>query len=314
MPMHDWDGFTAPPPACRAAVATIGNFDGVHRGHRRLVEEARRLAGELGAPAVAVTFEPHPVTLLRPEVQHLPLATLEERCRLLTRAGADEVLVIRTSRDLLNLQAEEFFRAVLRGRLEVGGLVEGENFAFGKNRRGTTQRLAAMCRECALPLRVLSPVLVGDEPVSSSRTRLALLTGNVGEARQCLGRPYVLEGVVGVGARRGRTLGFPTANLEEIETLLPGEGVYAGRARLDDQTWPAAANIGASPTFGEMNRKVEAHLVGLDGDLYGRRLRLALFERLRDTRSFASPAELQRQLQEDVRQASAICAGDVDES
>ena len=306
MPIHRWDGFTAAPIGCPGAVLTIGNFDGVHRGHARLVQETAALAQELGTQPVVLTFEPHPVTLLRPELHYHPLAVLAERCRLLEAAGAREVLVLSTTAALLNLEAEEFFRDVLCVRLGVRGLVEGQNFAFGKNRRGTTQRLESLCRMQKLPLRIIPPVLVGDEAVSSSRTRLALLDGNVTEVRLCLGRPYAMEGTVSVGAKRGRALGFPTANLGKITTLLPGEGVYAARAEAAGKMWPAAVNVGPNPTFGVIDRKVEVHLIGYEGDLYEQKLRVEMLERLRDTRAFASADELKLQLERDVSQAREI--------
>jgi riboflavin kinase/FMN adenylyltransferase len=308
MASHAIDWHEEPPPSCRGGALSVGNFDGVHRGHAALLAELVRLARQLSGPAVVLTFEPHPLRLLRPDLAVPLLTTPAERAALLKELGADEVLIMRTTQDLLDLRAGEFFDRVLRGGLDVRGLVEGPSFAFGHNREGNLELLQQMCDEARLALSVVPPVVVDGAPVSSSRIRGELTAGNVRQAAQLLGRPYRISGVVSTGAGRGRTIGFPTANLEQVTTEIPGDGVYAVRARDPaGQPWPGAANIGPNPTFAEQQRKVEVHLIGFSGDLYGQPLTVDFLERLRDTRAFpGGAAELVEQLHRDVARARQI--------
>jgi riboflavin kinase/FMN adenylyltransferase len=193
--------------------------------------------------------------------------------------------------------------------LQARAIVEGSNFCFGRNREGTVETLVALCRESGLGLTIVPPLMSAEGEVSSSRVRASLLQGDVATARQLLGRPYLLRGQVITGQRRGRTIGFPTANLGQTPTVVPGEGVYAVRVRLEGQpgsAWPGAANIGPNPTFGEQVRKIEVHLIGFTGDLYGRELGVEFVSRLRETRPFSGPAELVAQLQRDVEQALSL--------
>jgi riboflavin kinase/FMN adenylyltransferase len=234
------------------------------------------------------------------------LTTFEDRTRLLQETGADQVVVLRTTPSLLALTAEEFFAQVIQERFAVRAMVEGVNFGFGRNREGNVATLQRLCAAADIRLTIVSPVLLVGEEVSSSRVRGALQRGDVEEAARLLGRPYRLHGTVSVGQRRGQTLGFPTANLDPLQTLAPGNGVYAVRALVDGTTWPGAANIGPNPTFGEDARKVEVHLIGFQGDLYGRPLAVDFLRRLRDTRPFASAAELVQQLRRDVEEASRV--------
>jgi riboflavin kinase / FMN adenylyltransferase len=299
-----WDA--TPDPACRGGALTIGNFDGVHRGHRALVEALRRHADALPGPAVALTFDPHPVELLRPGEMPPPLMTLPDRAELLQRDGADHVAILRIDRDFLRLDARAFFDRVIDQGFQARALVEGFNFAFGRGREGNIDTLRGLCEASGKRLVVLPPLEIDGGPVSSSRIRAALVAGDVREAAALLGRPYALTGTVAVGQKRGRTIGFPTANLEKVATLIPGDGVYAVRADAAGRTWPGAANVGPNPTFGEHARKVEVHLIGFRGDLYGQTLRVEFVDRLRDTRPFAGVAELVGQLRRDVERAKQI--------
>jgi riboflavin kinase/FMN adenylyltransferase len=302
-----WEG--APPDECRGGAVAVGNFDGVHLGHASLLAELRRQAQALGGPAVVVTFDPHPLRILRPE-QFLPLLTvMADRGRLLLDNGADRVVVLQTTPSLLNLGARQFFDEVLRKRLGARAVVEGENFAFGHDREGTVATLAELCGQEGVGLTVVPPFRRDGVLVSSSRIRDALNRGDVAATSGLLGRRYSLRGVVGTGQRRGATLGFPTANLEQIQTVIPGDGVYAVRVTdPDGRAWPGAANLGPNPTFGEQARKVEVHLIGYEGDLYGRELSVEFAARLRDTRPFRGPDELAEQLRRDVEQARALTA------
>jgi riboflavin kinase/FMN adenylyltransferase len=285
---------------------TVGNFDGVHRGHQELIAHARRQAGVVGGPAVVLTFDPHPLQLLRPALFQPTLTTTADRAELLRGYGADCVLVLRTTPELLGLGARGFFDQVIRGQVGARAVVEGFNFAFGHNREGTVETLAALCREAGMSFDLVPPLELDGRPVSSSRVRDALVRGDASEAVRLLGRPYRLRGTVGTGQRRGQTLGFPTANLERVETLVPGAGVYAVRVLSASGIWPGAANVGPNPTFGEQARKIEAHLIGFQGDLYGQALAVDFLDRLRDTRPFGSAADLVEQLRRDVEQARRI--------
>jgi riboflavin kinase/FMN adenylyltransferase len=303
------DHHDLPPAGCRGGAVAVGNFDGVHRGHGALLAELRRQAKAVNGPAVVLTFDPHPLQLLRPE-QFMPvLTTVPDRAELLRQQGADEVLILRTTPELLHLSADQFFHEVVRGRLDARAMVEGPNFAFGRNREGTLERLQQLCAAAGVRLTIVPPLTLDGVMVSSSRVRDALLRGDVRGAAHFLGRPYRLRGRVGTGQRRGAKLGFPTANLEQIETLVPGNGVYAVRALHQGGAGPGAANVGPNPTFGEQARKVEVHLIGFQGDLYGQPLAVDFVERLRDTRPFAGVEELVAQLRKDVEQASRIVAG-----
>jgi riboflavin kinase/FMN adenylyltransferase len=284
---------------------SIGNFDGVHLGHQALLARTRAQTRQLGGPAVAVTFDPHPLQLLRPEQFQPVLTALPDRVRLLNE-HVDQVVVLPVTREFLALTAEEFFVQVVQGQLQAGGFVEGFNFRFGRDRQGTVALLAELCRAAGIAFEVVPPLEQQGAPVSSSRVRSALLQGEVRQAAGLLGRSYFLRGRVGTGQRRGRTLGFPTANLEEVPSLIPGDGVYAARVDWLDGHWPAAANIGPNPTFGEQARKLEVHLIGFQGDLYGQELTVTFLERIRATRPFAGVNELVAQLQRDVARARQL--------
>ena len=292
-----------PPAEFVGGAVTVGNFDGVHVGHRELVSVANRWAARVGGKTVAVTFDPPPVALLNPAAMKLPLSTLGDRIKWLTNAGADHVLVLNTDAGLLSLSPEAFFEDVLVGLLESRAIIEGYNFRFGRARSGDTNTLHTLCTQANIAFEEVPPKIVAGETVSSSRVRSALVAGNVALVSELLGRPYSIRGTVIPGAKRGRTIGFPTANLTNIETLLPKEGVYAVRVLLNGQPYPAAANIGPNPTFGESAQKVEVHVIGFTGDLYGTTMTVDFMARLRDTRPFANVGELVEQLKHDV-----ICA------
>lgn len=306
MAVHTIDWNALPPDACRCGAVAIGNFDGVHRGHAALLSELHRQAQAINGPAIALTFDPHPIELLRPGQTPPRLTTPEDRTRLLHELGADHVLILRATQELLSLRAADFFTQVIQGHFDAQSLVEGTNFGFGRGREGDVATLARLCEPAGIRLTVVPPVILDSGEVSSSRIRAALTSGNVREAAALLGRPYRLHGLVGHGQHRGQQLGFPTANLDQLRTLVPGEGVYAVRVPHEGKNWPAAANVGPNPTFGEIARKVEIHLIGFQGDLYGRPLTVDFIERLRDTRPFKSVAELVEQLRHDIEQARRI--------
>ncbi len=276
-------------PAERAVA--IGTFDGVHRGHRAVIEEAIRA----GARSAVVTFDPHPRSVLGYEVQLL--TSLARRLELIGELGPDDVLVVSFTRELARLTPEAFAHAVLRP-LGARVVVAGEGFRFGAGRRGDLELLGRLGFEA----RTVD--LVGD--VSSSRIRELLREGNVVAAAQLLGRPPEVEGVVVAGDQRGGTLGFPTANLSvSPDLLVPAYGIYAGEAVSPRGRYRTALSIGVNPHYGGVERRVEAFLLDFRGDLYGENVRLELWSRLREERAFASEQELVRQIALDVAAARA---------
>jgi riboflavin kinase/FMN adenylyltransferase len=249
--------------------------------------------------------------VLYPGSERPPLTTLPHRAELLHALGADHVVVLRTGPALLALSPEAFFEDVIARQLGARAVVEGYDFRFGRGRAGTNDTLRTLCRAEGLTFAEVPQFTLDGEPVSSSRVRAALVSGAVERAAELLGRSYRITGTVITGARRGRTIGFPTANLGEVTTVLPGTGVYAVRAVVAGRAWPGAANIGPNPTFGEDARKIEVHLIGFNGDVYGQPMDVSFVARLRETRPFGGVHELVEQLKRDVeRAAHMLGAGD----
>jgi riboflavin kinase/FMN adenylyltransferase len=302
------DDFAKVPQRVRGAYLAVGNFDGVHRGHAHLLARLRARADAAGAPAVALTFDPPPAAVLRPDSAPVPLVWPERKVALLHEAGATEVGVFRTGRWLLGLTAREFFDRVILDQFGARGMVEGPTFGFGRDRGGDAHLLASWCAGAGLEFEVVAPAEHDGQIVSSSRIRLCLTEGRADEAARLLGRPHRLRGLVVRGVGRGAGLGFPTANLARIDIQIPADGVYAARAVLDGRGpgHPAAAHIGPNATFGEQARTVEVHLIEFQGDLYDRVLEIDLLRRLRPTRAFASVDELLTQIRVDVERARAV--------
>ena len=291
----------------RGGAVSIGNFDGVHRGHAAIVGQLCSQASNIAGPAIVFTFDPHPVRLLRPEQAPPPLTWTRRKAEVLGQLGIDALVAYPTDAELLQLTAEEFFQQIIVDALDAKAVVEGPNFYFGHNRAGDVQMLARLCAAAGIDFTVVPPTIDEDELISSSRIRGLLTSGQVGPAARLLGRPYRLRGMVTHGAQRGATLGFPTANLDAIDTLIPGKGVYAGRATLGSDAYAAAINVGPNPTFGEEALKVEVHLLDFDQTIYAEPLEVDFVARLRDIRAFANPAELQEQLDQDVLAARQLC-------
>lgn len=290
----------------RGGAVTIGNFDGVHRGHAILIERLIERARELGRPAVVFTFDPHPVRILRPEQTPPPLTWTERKADLLHALGVDVVIAYPTDHALLAMTPEQFFEEIILRTLDARALVEGPNFHFGKGRHGDVRLLEELCSKWEIGFDVVPPLTVDGEYISSSRIRECIARGAVAEARKFLTEPYRIRGMVTHGAHRGRTLGFPTANLEAIDTLLPAAGVYAGRAFVGGKVYSAATNIGPNPTFRETLPKVETHLLDYHGTLYGEPLEVDFIERLRDIRTFPAVQQLTEQLALDLQQTRQV--------
>jgi riboflavin kinase/FMN adenylyltransferase len=305
--MSPTDGLTISPSSRGGSVA-IGNFDGVHRGHRAMLDVLTADARRDGHAAVVVTFEPHPLAILRPEVAPVSLTTPVQRVELLRAAGADDVIVLPTTRELLRLTATEFFERIILQELHAKRLVEGPNFFFGRDRAGNITVLRQLCQAHGIALDVIAPVTIDGQWVSSSVIRSLLVDGDVDDAVALLGHPYRLTGRVVTGVQRGRQLGFPTANLEGFATVVPGLGVYAGRCAVDGQTYAAAIHLGPNPTFAEERTKVEVHLLDFAGDLYGRVLDVDFLARVRPVQKFASVDALRAQLERDVASVRKLAA------
>ncbi len=296
------------PDEFRRSAVSIGNFDGVHLGHARIIERLTATARRLAGRAVVLTFDPAPARVLRPSQTPLPLCGIDRKAQLLADLGADAVIAHPTDEAFLKLGPEQFFHRIVLGELDAQALVEGPNFFFGRDRLGNIEVLGGLCRGSGVALEVVDPVEVDGQIVSSSRIRTLLAQGRVDRARQMLTRPYRIRGTVVRGAGRGVDLGFPTANLAGVETLLPGEGIYAGRALVDGRVWPAAISLGPNPTFDEDDLKVEAHLVDYAGTLYDRHIEVDFLWRLRKIERFGSVDDLIAQMERDVAATRQIAA------
>ncbi len=293
-------------PELVGGAVAIGNFDGVHRGHAQLVHRLLHRAGRVEGPAVVFTFDPHPVQVLRPSEAPPPLTWTERKARLLGELGVDAMIAARTDEQLLHLTPRAFFDRVLCQCLQARAVVEGPNFRFGRQRRGDVSLLDEYCLAAGIELEIVPPLGNGGRAISSSRIRACIQAGEVEAAMRMLTRPYRIRGMVTHGARRGSKLGFPTANLEGIDTLLPAFGVYAGQARMGGSTWPAAIHLGPNPTFAEAGAKFEVHLIGFQGYLYGEPLEVDFWARLRDIRPFDSVEALKSQLRRDMAATQQI--------
>ncbi|MDX1962274.1 MAG: riboflavin biosynthesis protein RibF [Pirellulales bacterium] len=286
----------------------IGNFDGVHGGHAVLLEQLVQLANLQQLPAVVLTFEPHPLALLKPELAPIPLTTLNRKIELLAARGIAGVWAYPTTPDFLNLSAADFFQRLVVEQLAARVLVEGPNFYFGKDRFGDVRLLGQLCAAANIELCVVPPQAVAGELISSTVVRNLLSRGDVAAARRLLTAPYQISGQVTLGAQRGTGLGFPTANLTRIATLIPAAGVYAGLAKIGPQTLAAAIHIGPNPTFGETRPKFEVHVLDWSGNLYDQELTVTFLCQLRGVRTFANVTELRQQLQVDIARTREAAA------
>ncbi len=292
------------PPQMLEGAVSIGNFDGVHAGHRSLLQALQCRAKSVRGPSIVLTFHPSPAELLYPG--HVPptLTWPERRIELLKQVGVDGIIVYPTNLNLLALTAPEFFQKIIVEQLQARAMVEGPNFRFGKNREGDVRFLKRVCMERSIQFEIVEPIC-GDhgEVISSSSIRSAIVNGEIENANRWLEQPYSIRGVVSRGVQRGRLIGFPTANLESVANLVPACGVYAGQTIVDDRLYSCAIHLGANPTFGETTSKIEVHLIDFDADLYGRTLEVTFLNRIRDVQTFDSRDSLIRQLHLDVEQA-----------
>ena len=294
-------------PGHGPSVIAIGMFDGLHRGHQGVIQAARLRARELGVPCTVFTFVGHPRAVLRPDAPPSLLTPWDEKVDVLARAGLDRLVGAHFTHDFSQIEPAAFIGRILCGHLEAREVVVGYNFAFGRAQAGSVETLREAGHELGFGVTVLPPVGHDGAPVSSTRIRTLLGEGQVEAVADLLDRPYALTGPVVQGDQRGRLLGFPTANLDvESVKQLPAFGVYAGRARWRDREWPTVINLGVRPTFGVPSLRVEAHLLGFDGDLYGERMTLDLRHRLRDEQAFQGVDALVAQIRRDADEARGL--------
>ena len=289
------------PPQAAGAAITVGTFDGVHRGHWSVLQRLCEAARAEGLLAVLVTFDPHPLKIVRPEAAPRLLTTPNEKKEILSLSGIDYAVFLSFTRSLSLYLPEEFVRHVLMDRLGLRRLVVGHDHGFGRDRRGDVETMRELGSRLGFDVEVLEPVQIGAEAISSSRIRAALAEGDVERAARGLGRPYSLSGVVVHGEGRGRKLGFATANLSvgHGDKLLPSGGIYAVRAAMRTHLGRGLLHLGPRPTFRGSPPSIELHLLDFEGDLYGEPIRVELLRRLRDVQPFASAAELVEQMKRD---------------
>jgi riboflavin kinase/FMN adenylyltransferase len=288
-------------------VLALGNFDGLHRGHVKIIERVNRRAGERGSTSVVMTFDPHPPRVVRPDKAPPLIMTKAQRLEAIAAAGIQGTAVVRFTHELSQWDPETFVRTVLVEWLHVAEVWVGANFLFGRDRAGNFSLLRALGARYGFRAEKIDPVRYREFVVSSTRIRRLIGEGRVDEAGALLGHPYFVDGTVVEGARRGRELGCPTANLDVVNELVPPNGVYATTVQLDSVIHPSITNIGVRPTFGDtVQRVVETHVLGFEGDLYGAPVRLGFVQRLRDERAFESVEQLRAQIDADRQRARSL--------
>ena len=291
------------PPDLRPCVTALGAFDGIHLAHALLITTAIERGRALGLPSVVCTFDPHPAAVLWPERAPLPIATLDDNLERMRGLGADAALIVPFTRELSRMEAEAFVSDILVGTLGAREVVVGFNHTFGHDARGTAALLAELGPRFGFTARVLPPLRLQGQTVSSGAIRQLLGAGDAVRAAELLGHPYAISGRVRRGAGRGRTLGFPTANLKPDRPLVLAPGVYLARALWEGGAADAVVNVGYRPTFGEDQYWVEAFLLDFSGDLYDKALRLQFLERIRPETKFASVEALKAQVMADIETA-----------
>ena len=285
------------------SVVSVGNFDGLHLGHQRILREVVQRARSVGAIAAAVTFHPHPLKVLRPAQAPPLVETLEQRMASLASMGLDAAVVLHFDKAFAALTAQEFVRGILVDGLHAGAVLVGQTFRFGHKQAGDVTLLTEMGRECSFDVEIVPPVTMDGWIVSSTAVRRAVQEGRAADAARLLGRPFALSGPIERGAGRGSTVLVPTLNLAPEQELMPKTGVYATEVRVGGRTYEAATNVGYRPTFGGVRLSVESHLFDFNEQLVDGRMEVRFRERLRDELKFSSAQELLKQIQADLERA-----------
>ena len=289
-------------------VLALGNFDGVHLGHQAIFQHVVTRAREVDGTSMVFTFEPHPLQVLAPEKAPPLLTTYAQKIRLIAALGIAVGLRVPFTEQFARQEPIEFVREVLWRHLGIHEVVVGHDFRFGHRRAGTVDFLQAQAAPFGYRVTVIPAIMQEDTVVSSSNIRRLLLQGQVEQAARLLGRHYAIEGPVVEGFRRGRQLGFPTANVRPMNAIVPHKGVYTVRVEWENRLYPGVANVGYNPTFGNQALSVEAHLFDVDADLYGATVRVEFLHRIRDERKFASVEELAAQIASDAQEARTVHA------
>ena len=286
--------------ALKNPVATIGNFDGVHMGHRQIFRQLRKAAAEMDGVSIVITFAPHPLKVVKSGKKLHLISTYDEKEKLIDASGIDYLVVIPFTREFAALSPKEFVRDILVRSLGIKKLIVGYDYAFGRNREGNIGFLRQTGGEYGFAVEVLEPIWNGKTLFSSTNIRKMVEDGNVVDVVHLLGRHFSIGGKVVHGHHRGKALGFPTANLRSENELIPKCGVYAVKVKLDGKLYDGACNIGPNPTFNDEAISIEVFIFGFDGDLYGQNIRIFFVKRIRDERKFPDAVALQRQIEEDV--------------
>ena len=297
------------PETLRGSIAALGNFDGFHLGHQAVVGRAVQRGFHERRPVIVATFDPHPVRFFKPDVPPFRLTTLDQREHLFAHAGADAMLVFHFDKALAVTSSEDFVGEVLAKRIGAVGVVTGDDFTFGRGRKGDVALLRQLGEQNGIVAEAVAPVLLNGEKISSGRIREALQAGDTGTATHLLSRDFAIEGVVQRGDQRGRQLGYPTANLSLGDYQRPKYGIYAVRVALNDGSeYPGVASLGVRPTFEPPQELLEAHLFGFEGDLYGCRIEVALHAFIREEKKFDGAEALIAHMRDDEAQARRLLA------
>lgn len=284
-------------------VLTIGNYDGIHRGHRQIIELTKEGADRIGGTPMLMTFHPHPLSILRPECLLGLITPPDVKRRLIEETGIEVMFDIPFTREFAAVEPESFVEDILIEKIGIKGLIVGFDFKFGRFGRGSTEMLQYYGESYGFFFQIVQPICIEDYKVGSNKIRNLVLSGDIRQANQFLGRPYCISGRVVKGDQRGASIGFPTINLETEYDLIPPNGVYVSDVRLDNKTLSSITNIGTKPTFGGTDSSIETHIFDFNSDIYGKTVTLCFYERLREERKFESVDALVSQIGFDVEQA-----------
>jgi riboflavin kinase / FMN adenylyltransferase len=296
----------------RSPILTIGNYDGIHVGHRRIIELVKERAASIDGTSMLMTFDPHPLQVLRPD-QELPSITpLSKKIELINETGIDVLIIVPFTQEFGLMEAEDYIKRILVDHLKVKGVIIGYDFRFGRGGRGDVALLKAYGSECGFSVDVVEQISIEDEKVGSNRIRLLVRNGDVAGANRLLGRPYALGGQVVSGMSRGREIGFPTVNLRTDHNLVPGNGVYVTQVEFGDRKYGSVTNIGYNPTFGNTERTIETFILDFQGSLYGETITLHFMRRIRDEAKFESVQALVQRITADVAEAKEYFKNQID--
>lgn len=287
-------------------VVTIGNFDGVHRGHQALIANVINEKNKINGTACVITFYPHPLTVINPYIKIEQITPINDKLSILEEFGIDITILVKFDDNFSNISAEDFVKKIIWGKLAAKVVIVGYDFSFGRNKEGDREFFKRMGKDLGFEVKVIEPVIENDIIISSTKIRSFLKEGKIKEAENFLGRPYILKGMVTKGKKIGRLLGFPTANLLIIDFLIPRHGVYAAYAYLDEQKYKAVLNIGPAITFNIEQVSFEVHLLDFSGDIYGKEMVIEFVERIRGVEKFKDVEMLKEQIKRDVEKARVI--------